>query len=112
MAFLRRVRNRSSLRTWLYRIATNACLTALRHRNRRVLRSGLCVLTDEPYTEPIATGPEAAWLQPVPDDAAAAKRALQGARRDDEGGCPTRSETDLTALGRCSSSTTPRGLRK
>src|SRR5271155_4056197 len=33
--------NRSSVRTWLHRIATNACLTELQHRRRRVLPSGL-----------------------------------------------------------------------
>ena len=32
---------RSSERTWLYRIATNTCLTARQHHSRRVLPSGL-----------------------------------------------------------------------
>src|ERR1700756_306905 len=36
-----RVEGRSSERTWLYRIATNACLTAIERRGRRPLPSGL-----------------------------------------------------------------------
>ena len=33
--------DRASLRTWLYRIATNACLNALESRTRRPLPSGI-----------------------------------------------------------------------
>jgi RNA polymerase sigma-70 factor (ECF subfamily) len=58
--------NRSSVRTWLYRIATNACLTALSHGSRRVLPSGLGTPADEPHTEP-APGPDVLWLQAIPD---------------------------------------------
>ena len=39
---------RSSVRTWLYRIATNACLTALAHHSRRLLPSGLGVRNRTP----------------------------------------------------------------
>lgn len=57
--------SRSSLRTWLYRIATNACLTALEGRGRRPLPSGL-VTASEPLA-PFVPGENAAWLQPLPD---------------------------------------------
>jgi len=58
---------RSSMRTWLYRIATNACLTALQQRGRRALPSGLGGPTDDPDGPVRSAGPEVAWLQPIPD---------------------------------------------
>lgn len=58
---------RSSLRTWLYRIATNACLTALAHHGRRVLPSGLGAPSNDPTAPMIIAGPEITWLQPMPD---------------------------------------------
>ena len=56
---------RSSLRTWLYRIATNACLTATEVRARRPLPSGLVSASDP--QGPLVRGENAAWLQPLPD---------------------------------------------
>jgi RNA polymerase sigma-70 factor (ECF subfamily) len=58
---------RASLRTWLYRIATNACLRALENRSRRALPSGLAGPGDDPQGEPAAARPEIPWLQPIPD---------------------------------------------
>ncbi|MFJ9521754.1 sigma-70 family RNA polymerase sigma factor [Kitasatospora sp. NPDC101801] len=58
---------RSSLRTWLYRIATNACLTALEHRDRRQLPAGLGGPNDRPSTPLAPPVPEFGWLQPAPD---------------------------------------------
>jgi len=57
---------RASLRTWLYRIATNACLNALASRRCRPLPSGLAGPTDDP-TQPVVRGQEMSWLQPFPD---------------------------------------------
>jgi RNA polymerase sigma-70 factor, ECF subfamily len=58
---------RASVRTWLHRIATNACLTALAHRGRRLLPSGLGAPAEDPSGALAPAGPEVAWLQPVPD---------------------------------------------
>ena len=58
---------RSSMRTWLYRIATNACLTALEQRGRRALPSGLGGPSDDPDAPPVPADPGVAWLQPIPD---------------------------------------------
>jgi RNA polymerase sigma-70 factor, ECF subfamily len=58
---------RSSERTWLYRIATNTCLTAMKHHSRRVLPSGLGAPTADPSAPPTSADPSVAWLQPIPD---------------------------------------------
>jgi RNA polymerase sigma-70 factor (ECF subfamily) len=58
---------RSSLRVWLYRIATNACLTALEQRGRRALPSGLGAPSDDPDGAPVEAGPGVSWLGPIPD---------------------------------------------
>jgi len=65
---------RSSLRTWLYRIATNVCLTALDSRNRRPLPTGLGAPSADPQDKLLADG-EILWLEPVPD-------AMVGAAND------------------------------
>ena len=56
---------RASLRTWLYRIATNACLTALEGRARRALPSGLGAASHDPDA-PLVPDLEIPWLQPLP----------------------------------------------
>jgi RNA polymerase sigma-70 factor, ECF subfamily len=62
-----RFEGRSSMRTWLYRIATNACLTALHPRQRRVLPSGLGAPSTDPHAAGAAPPPEVSWLEPIPD---------------------------------------------
>jgi RNA polymerase sigma-70 factor, ECF subfamily len=58
---------RSSLRTWLYRIATNSCLRALETRNRRPLPSGLGAPSQDPRAPLADLATEVPWLQPLPD---------------------------------------------
>jgi RNA polymerase sigma-70 factor (ECF subfamily) len=62
-----RFEGRSSVRVWMYRIATNACLTALHGRARRTLPSGLVGHSDDPDAPPQPAGPEVRWLEPIPD---------------------------------------------
>jgi RNA polymerase sigma-70 factor (ECF subfamily) len=54
------------VRTWLFRIATNACLTALEGRARRPLPSGLGAPSDDPGA-PLTPAFDIPWLQPFPD---------------------------------------------
>jgi RNA polymerase sigma-70 factor, ECF subfamily len=58
---------RSSVRTWLYQIATNGCLTELAKRSRRMLPSGLCGPEQDPGAYPEDAGTQVNWLQPAPD---------------------------------------------
>jgi RNA polymerase sigma-70 factor (ECF subfamily) len=58
--------SRASVRTWLYRIATNVCLTALEGRARRPLPSGLGAASTDPDA-PLRPDFEVPWLQPLPD---------------------------------------------
>ena len=55
---------RATLRTWLYRIATNQCLNARRSASRRPAREWDVPNVEPP--EPIRLG-EVVWLQPFPD---------------------------------------------
>jgi RNA polymerase sigma-70 factor (TIGR02960 family) len=57
---------RSSMRTWLYRIATNQCLSALRSSARRPATTATAATLPAPAPEPTRLG-EVLWLQPYPD---------------------------------------------
>src|ERR1035438_5120548 len=57
---------RASVRTWLYRIATNVCLSALEGRARRPLPSGLGAPSVDPGA-PLTPVFDIPWLQPFPD---------------------------------------------
>jgi RNA polymerase sigma-70 factor, ECF subfamily len=63
---LDRFDGRSSLRTWLYRIATNVCFDMLDGRRRRARPMDLGPATDAGAAlgEPL---PEVTWIQPIPD---------------------------------------------
>jgi RNA polymerase sigma-70 factor (TIGR02960 family) len=55
---------RASVRTWLYRIATNRCLDALRSARRRLPREA--PVPEGPYPEPTSPS-DVIWLEPYPD---------------------------------------------
>jgi RNA polymerase sigma-70 factor (ECF subfamily) len=64
---------RSLFRTWLYRIATNTCLTALESAPRRAMPQDVTapITATTPASEARATppsAPEISWLQPYPDE--------------------------------------------
>jgi RNA polymerase sigma-70 factor, ECF subfamily len=61
-----RFEGRSSVRSWLYRIATNVCLDLLRSRQRRALPMDLSSPVPS-TTNPVDTAPDHVWLEPVAD---------------------------------------------
>jgi RNA polymerase sigma-70 factor (ECF subfamily) len=65
---LPRFEGRSSLRSWLYTIATNACLTAIERRPKRVLPIDYGPAVD-PHDGLGLPPVESAWVEPYPDEA-------------------------------------------
>src|SRR5213595_962927 len=63
---LRGFEARSSLRSWLYKIATNACLKAIERRPKRVLPIDYAPAAD-PHDGPAEPLTESVWLEPYPD---------------------------------------------
>lgn len=57
---------RAALRTWLYRIATTACLRALQHRARRVLPAGVIEGSIDPDIDLDAIAGPHEWLEQFP----------------------------------------------
>jgi RNA polymerase sigma-70 factor, ECF subfamily len=64
---LSRFEGRSALRSWLYTIATNACLTQIRRRPKRVLPVDYGAAAD-PHTRPGEPIVESVWIEPYPDE--------------------------------------------
>ena len=56
----------ASFRTWLYRIATNVCLTSLEGARRRPLASSFVARAEDPEADLIPSL-DVPWLQPLPD---------------------------------------------
>jgi RNA polymerase sigma-70 factor, ECF subfamily len=60
-----RFEGKSSMRTWLHRIATNTCLSSLEGRRRRPLPTGLGASSSDPTAE-LVERREVPWLEPLP----------------------------------------------
>ena len=59
---------RASFRSWLYKIATNACLDVLDQRRSRRLLPNQCGPAADPREQFAPPSPEFIWLEPIPDE--------------------------------------------
>jgi len=74
---LPRFEGRSSLRSWLYTIATNACLNQIARRPKRVLPMDYGGAT-EPHVGPGDPVVESVWVEPYPDEVLGLGEGLAG----------------------------------
>jgi RNA polymerase sigma-70 factor (ECF subfamily) len=74
---LGRFEGRSSLRTWLYTIATNACLKAIERGRRLVLPVDYGPAAD-PHDDPGPPLVETVWIEPYPDERLGLADAVAG----------------------------------
>ena len=93
-----RFEGRSSVRSWLYRIASNVCFDMLKGRQRRALPMDLMEVghADGPVAPPTA---ESMWVGPVPDG-----RVRRRRRRSGRGGRRRASRCGSRSSPRCSTS--------
>jgi RNA polymerase sigma-70 factor, ECF subfamily len=75
-----RFEGRSSLRTWLYRIATNVCLDTLKSRERRARPVDLSPASTV-ASAVLNAQPDSAWLEPMPDGRVLPSTAADPAER-------------------------------
>jgi RNA polymerase sigma-70 factor, ECF subfamily len=74
---LPRFEGRSSLRSWLYRIATNTCLDLVAKRPKRVLPIDYGPASD-PHAGPGEPLVESVWIEPYPDEKLGLEDGLAG----------------------------------
>jgi RNA polymerase sigma-70 factor (ECF subfamily) len=74
---LGRFEGRSSLKSWLYTIATNTCLNAIERRPKRVLPIDYAAAAD-PHGGPGEPVVESVWVEPYPDEMLGVEDGLAG----------------------------------